>query len=679
MLEIVNSIPTQSQAIERLNGQRKTASGKSSTLQEEAPSRKKTEEEKNLAAVKRKFAVVGGGIAGVSLLGAIAGSLKYGATFPAKALKVVSDAFGGVSAIAAPFFLVGNEVLNFFSRKNGSNGNGNKATISEIRGIFDTAREGFYRVSSAGFIGYIIEPFINPEKFGKSIFHKAATIANIPNVAFSTVMWAGGNLQSLIAWGFKTKEQYAAYNADKTGNTNLRDEHNKKVNAYDELRLSYKRQAVLGSINNPTMVGLRQFADNMALFKGDMSLGEYFERPSLGISRIASLFVGLPEWYAKGVDSVVRVVKERENLKAGLPEFLWKPLDKWGQQIDSHLTTSVGQKNKLKSARHFAEVIFHTLSPLSMFALFTPLLDESHISEEAQSKGGMTALLDKAIGRTGRIFTLIFNGLYVTLGRLPQVVFQGAYFGRKYLLGQKGETEEQTQQALLGLKEKIKNSSAISGISDIAHNAINYLVPDFYNAEHDSGYLSYEQIQTKYAFEEIKNAEVYKDILELVEKYKKEEANNEINISAKVEFETKIDTVIDVLIDKVGIPFVEKDAIQGDHTLTPAEKLTIKEKLTTKIKQKLGLIEEPKRKPLPFIGSDFLATYVFKLFDLRKRIDAIDYRSSHHNMTTAYDNDEIGISFEYELLPVVGECIQGLRHTVNRINGAGESLFDQAA
>ena len=666
VLDIISSLPTTAQAIERLNGRSHLQSNSQQPF-----SRKQTEEEKTLSDVKKKFAVIGGSAAGVSALGVIAGTLRYGATFPAKILKIASDGFGAFSAILAPGFLIGNDVLNFLARKEGN------GSTKKVRDIFDTLREGFYRISSAGFLGYIIEPFVNPEKFGKSIFHKIATVANIPNVVFSTVMWGGGNLQALLAWGLKSVEQIKASKAG--DDKKLVSEHNKKIEAYNELYTSLKRQAVIGSISNPTMQGLRQFADNLALFKGDMSLSEYFERPSLGVSRIASLFAGLPEWYAKGVDSLVRVVKERENLKVGLPEFIWKPLDKWGEKIDKSLSTPVREKNKLKSVRHFAEVIFHTLSPLSMFALFTPLLDESHISEEAQSRGGVTAFLDKTIGRAGRIFTVVFNGLYVTLGRLPQVFFQSAYFGRTYLFGPKGETEEQTQQALLKLKENIKNNSFVRNISNIAESAIKKLVPDFYEAEHDHGYLSYEQIQKNYAFEEIKSTELYKETLELVKKYR--EIENKIDVTNKLDFEAKVNEIIDVLVDKVGIPFVKRDSVQGSHYLTTIEETEIRERLTIKIKEKLELVKEPKRKALPFVGSEFLATNVFKLFDLRKRIDAIDYRSSHHNMTTAYDNDEIRISFEYELLPVVGKCIQGLRHTVNRAQGVSdnEPLFANAA
>ena len=51
----------------------------------------------------------------------------------------------------------------------------------------------------------------------------------------------------------------------------------------------------------------------------------------------------------------------------------------------------------------------------------------------------------------------------------------------------------------------------------------------------------------------------------------------------------------------------------------------------------------------------------------RPRLMCIE--SSHHNMTTAYDNDEVRISFEYELLPVIGKCTKGLENTINRLCG----------
>ena len=38
-------------------------------------------------------------------------------------------------------------------------------------------------------------------------------------------------------------------------------------------------------------------------------------------------------------------------------------------------------------------------------------------------------------------------------------------------------------------------------------------------------------------------------------------------------------------------------------------------------------------------------------------------------MTTAYDNDEVRISFDYELWPLIGKAIKGLQNTVNRAQG----------
>ncbi|MBI2995790.1 MAG: hypothetical protein HYY52_03695 [Candidatus Melainabacteria bacterium] len=597
--------------------------------------------------VEKTFKPIAGTAIGVGALGLLLGSLKYGATFPAKALKVVGDAFGSIGAIASPFFLVGNEIINFYSRRNG---NGERA---EIKKIFDTAREGFYRACSAGFTPFVIEPFINPEKFGATGFHKAATIFNIPALFFTTVTWAGGNLQALLAWVLKTKEQTNIWLSNKSDES-LIEESNKKIEGYEELYQSFKRMTIIGSIANPVMQGLRQLADTCALFTGKISPGDFFRRPFLGLSRLVSFFVAAPEYYAKGVDSVVRVVKERENLKKGLPGFLRNPLDNFGNWFENKITN---ENNGLKSIRHYAEIIFHTLSPLSMFSLFTPLLDEPHLEEEAQNKGGASALIDKVLGRTGSIFLSVFNGLYVFFSRAPQSFIQIAYFGKK-LIG-KISGKETTTEDLNNLRERICNSLVVKGLSDFAENSIKKLVSDFYKVEHDHGYLTYEQIQTNYAFEQAKDTKIYEELCELVKEFK----------AGKTELNNKINEQIEKIIQEICLPFVGKDALQGKHELTSIEENDIKERLTKKIKQKIGLAKEVEREELQVIGAEFLATYVLKLFDLRSRFKAIDYRSSHHNMTTAYDNDEIRISFEYELLPVLGKCIYGLKNTVNRLQG----------
>ena len=646
------------------------SSGVSSTTPIPGRTSRQIAKEKYLQ-VKETFKPIAGTVLGASALGIIFGWFKFGATFPAKALKVVGEGIGSIAAIASPFFLIGNEVLNYNARKNG---NGEK---KKIREVFDAARDGFYRMCSTGFVPFIIEPFINPNKFGKTVFHKTATILNIPTLIFSSVMWAGGNFQALLSWILRTKEQFAANNADKTGDKATFEECNDRVEGYNQLYQSFKRMAVIGSIANPTMQGLRQCADSLSLITGQMSAGEFFKRPFLGLSRIVSLGVALPEYFAKSVDSFVRLAKERENLKAGLPQIFHKPLDNFGKWFEGGVSVSTNEKSTFREIRHYAEIIFHTLSPLSMFSLFAPLLDEPHLHEEAQEKGGAAAFLDKLIGRTGKVFLTVFNGLYVTLGRLPQSIFQMAYFGKKLAAKLKGK--EVSIEELEQLKERMCNSSFVKSLSDFAERRIKYLVPDFYDVEHDNGYLTYEQIQTNYAFEQIKDTEDYNELIALIKQFK---GSNE---AEKSQIGFAINEKINKLINEICIPFVRRDCLQGKHDLTSEEENNIKNKLVNKIKQKSGLIDEPERKELPFVGAEFFTTYFFKLFDLRSRLKAIDYRSSHHNMTTAYDNDEIRISFEYELLPVIGKCIYGLNNTVNRFMGVSvdsedyEPQFDTSA
>ena len=389
----------------------------------------------------------------------------------------------------------------------------------------------------------------------------------------------------------------------------------------------------------------------------------------------------MPEYYAKGVDSFVRVVKERENLKAGLPEFIFKPLDKLGKKVDKALYTPVGKKNTAKTFRHVSEKLFHTISAGAMFALFAPLNDESTTNEEAQSAGGATSVLDKTFGWSAKIFTFFFNNLYIFLGRLPQFFIQSVYFGRKMWGEHNGESEKTTNKALYKIRKNICDNFFVNKVSNIAKKAIEYLVPDFYISEHDQGYRTYEQIQAKYAFEQAKGTDAYKELQKLGEEYKSAEKSK--NNALKSKLLRKIDEKINHLIQKVCLPFAINDAIVGNHNLTSAEKQSISEKVAEKFKQKIGFTKEPTKKELPFIGSEFLATNVFKLFDLKTRFNSIDYSSEHHNMTTAYENDEVGISFEYELWPLIGKALKGLQNTSNRFSGVqpedSEPLFASAA
>ena len=598
----------------------------------------KSTAQKEYFEAEKKLGRVGFGASVCLVLGLITGFFKYGSTFPAKALEVLGDICGSASGVLAPFSIIGNEIKNYYLLKEGKNGNG---TEKKEKGIFDDWREGFYRISSMGFFPFIFEPFINPEKLGQSIFHKIAAVANIPNLFFTGYTWGIGNCKAFLAWILREKEQIHVRNAKPED----KQKFETNVEGFDQLYKSFKRMAVIGSIANPTLQGLRQCADSLAFITGKMSAGEFFSNPFLGLSRLVSLFVGIPETFAKGVDSLVRVVRERESLRLALPKFLrskkvFDALEKIENKIASPTNTT------LKEIRHTAETFFHTLSPLSMFALFTPLLGEKHINEEAQSRGGLPAFLNRIIGGYGATITATFTGLYVALARLPQAIFQIAYFSKK--LPAKFGGKEATREELENLKERMLKSTIVDSLSNLAQKCINYLVPDFYNVEHDHGYLTYEQIQANHSFDQARGH--FNGLLQSGSKLNDEQKEN---------------------IVKHCVDYVTRDARQGKYNeLTNEEKTNIAGLIRKKIEYTINPELQPQRKvKLPFIGAEFLATWVFKLFDLRTRLKAIDYRSSHHNMTTAYENDECRISFEYELLPVVSKCTKGLGNTVNRIFG----------
>lgn len=597
--------------------------------------------------VRKTVAVVGGGLAGGTAVGILLGSLKYGATFPAKCLEVIGDAFGSIAALFTPFSIIGNEVKNYYSLKEGKCGNNGKKDGEINDHIFDDWREGLYRTCSLGFTPFIFEPFVNPEKFGKSTFHKIATVANIPNLLFSGYAWGAGNLQALLAWGLRKKEQIQARNP----NSNESETHSKKAKEYDRIYQGCKRMAVIGSIANPTLQGLRQWADSMSLiFSGEISVSEFFEKPFLGLSRLVSLGVGLPELFAKGVDSIVRICKEKENLKPALPAFLGKGVDNLADLIESQISNE--NDSILKSIRHYAEIIFHTLSPLSMFALFAPLLHVEYKDEDIQAQGGLPAFLDKTIGRTGKGLMTLFTGLYITLGRLPQTFIECAYFGKKLTGKIKGK--EVTPEELEAYKKKICNSGIVNSISNVAKKIIHYLVPDWYikdsngnltynyENENEHGYLTYDQIQANYSFAQAQEAFKTSGITK----------NNEEKIV------------------KYCLDYVIKDANQGKHHLSEEDLAVIEKLIRNKINYTIDSESKPKRKvKLPFIGAEFLATYIAKLFDLKTMFESISFnKSSHHNMTTAYENLEKEISFEeQEGIQVFIKClVSGARNTLNR-------------
>ena len=641
---------------------------------------KKPTAEEDYAKAKTTFAKVGGSIAGVTALGLIAGFFKFGSRFPAKTLEVIGDSFGGIASVASPFAIVGNEIKNYFLLK--SNGHASNKITDGIFKIFDDWREVFYRFCSVGFSVYIFKPFIEPEMWGKSIFHKIATVANIPNLIFTGYMWGIGNLKSILAWGLRKKEQVSAYKAAEAlkgldrndlsnrekiqGLKELIETSNNKAEGHNRIYLGCKRAAQLGSIANPTMQGLRQWADSMAFITGETSASEFFERPLLGISRLVSLVVGPIETYAKGVDSLVRVAKESENLKPALPDFLNNaigPYTKWFQN-------KVGNgDNWVKSVRHNAEILFHTLSPLSMFALFAPILDEKHLDEDVQESGGVRALLDKLIGRFGKTFSTVFTGIYLAFARLPQTIFGAAYFGKKLSAWATGRTL--SKEELDNVGKNICDWKIIKNISNFAHNSIKKLVPDYYK-KGLHGYLDYTQIKAKYAFEQVQESQ--KDTFNKVKELLNATKDPEVVAEAKSILDSHKTEIINSCLE-----YAINDARQGRYHLTDKEQQIVRSEVNKRIESWFDSIinpgKAPDREPLSFVFADFIAKNIFKPLDLETRIKSIGTENSEKFMTGAYDNWEVD-TFEYELYPVLGECYMGpLRRTVNRLT----SIFGMAA
>jgi hypothetical protein len=604
--------------------------------------------------VNRKFTKITFGAIAAIAVPTLFAAFRGGAEIPSKALRFFGDLFGSVGALAAPFFMGGNEKLNNSKLESGNGGN----LFGMSSDYFDSIRDGFYRCCSLGFTPYIFEQFIDPKTWNKSVFHTAANIINLPNLAFTGYTWGYGNFKSLIAWGMRTQKEIERssilepHTHDKAKNPNDQvklDNLNADIHGLNTIYNSNKRMATIGSIANPTLQGLNQCADSLAYITGKMDGADFWDNPFHGVSRIVSLFVGIPETVAKMVDSANRVlVKERIHLKEALPKRAYETIESLGEKLKDEFNPN-GSLYKLKDV---SEMIFHTLSPLSMFALFTPLLGKPSTDEDAQARGGLNAVLDSFIGKTGKFLTYIITGTYVAVGRLPQSIFQAIYFGRK-IYGEKvkGETKEQTNKALGELKNSLLNNSFISGVSGAAKSVIKKLIPDFYSAqEKEHGFLSYEQIEAKYGFDQIEST------------YEKEFKTVKLN-KEKLD-ENRLNEIVSVAMD-----FVEKNALSGKHDLSESEKSEISKLIGEKILNSCASDNHPspiKREvKIPFIGADYLARFLFRGFDLRSRLDSINWTSDHHVKETAYTNDELW-NFDAELSPVILECLTGFRNTINR-------------
>ena len=483
--------------------------------------------EERFKKVKKKFAI-GAGVAGAGGTVALAlGALIKGSQFPALFLRKVGGVFSLLSTISYPVAEIGNEFKNYFlarshNHTNGnsaSNGNGNKNDIIN----FDEWMKVDYRLTSHGLFFYIFGRFLDPENWTKSVFHMAIAPLNVLYTAFTGYTWAFGNTQALIANGFRKAEQIKAKKAEDKGDKSLEEYHRLQASDFDKIVKSAERMLTVGSTANPAMPCLIHAADGLdfisKFFRGESSVGEFFQRPILGISKLASIFVALPEAYAKGVDAFMRVfVTEREHLKPVLPESFYKGMELLGKKIEKEISKDPNEKSLLRDIKNSGEMLFHTASPFAMGILFSEMLGRKHKSEEAQAKGGSAAFIDKWLGRYAKSITTIYTGFYIFFSRLPQGIFQSIYFGRK-LIGKyiKKEGDDKTLTALKTLREKIYNNPVIAGVSALARKCIKFCVPNFYdeNIENEYGNPKYQDVLAKYSLDQAK--EKHKILFKLTE------------------------------------------------------------------------------------------------------------------------------------------------------------------
>ena len=628
---------------------------------------------------KKKYGIAVGSVGvGLSLV-SIAGAFIKGAAFPSRFLQVLGDAFGSLAALAAPYFQVKNEIKNYQAAKNG---NGRST-------LFDDHIKLFYRLCSQGLVPFIFERLLNPENITKSIFHKIAAVINIPFVAFTGYTWGFGNTQGIIAWGLRKQEETREHNSPE--NSIQAEEHRLKKESYERIYNSAQRMLTIGSIANPVMPCLQYAADGLYAFsnfiKGEQTLSDFFNRPLLSLSRLVSTVIAVPEAIAKGVDAFMRVVvNERYHLKSVLPEKLNNTFYKWGKYLEKILEED-GALRKLKNG---SEMVFHALSPFAMWSLFVPMVDRPHVSEEAQALGGNSALFDKWIGRYAKALSLIFTGFYVTFGRLPQGIFQSIYFGRK-LIGKhiKGESEKTTQDALIALRQKIHDSSFVSGISSFAKKAIEKLVPNFYTVENEYGFPSYRQVLASNSFDQVQaDYECLCNVLKIfsikdrktkteqieqlfnekeIEFYKKEINLDLLEIADKiVEGDNNVKELLSQKIVKYCLEYSTYECKQGNYNITPSDLLEIEKLVREKIKFET---KDKKKEPVApsFPGALFLARIFLRPLDFQSRLPLWN----HDKLVKLqiYQGDEINSAFKNELEVVGAENADCLRRTSNRING----------
>ena len=612
-----------------------------------------SETEKEFRIVQNTFFKYTGSILGIGAIGIFIGSLQWGARFPAKVLRVIGDAFGAIAAVLVPFALGKNEVNDYNLLKHGKEkGSGaQKHSVNEL----------IYRCVSIGFMPYTFESLIDPEKMGKSGAQLFATIVNIPNLIFTGFVFGLGNINSIISWGLRTKEQLKFDKKEnewnklkKNGFQGLSEaeiekkhaeleEVSKRKHCFNQLYSSTKRFVTIGSIALPAMHGLRRFAEAYDfMFKGEMTLKEFISKPFTALSRTLNLAIGLPEVFAKGFDSVARIVQEKDHLKPALPKFLVDPLDEFAKHFDKYASSE--SNNILKSARNVAEVIFHTLSPTSQLAFISPVIDQKTFNEEAQSRGGIVSILDKVIGASGKSLLLLTSLPYIFISRLPQTLAQCLYFGR-YCYGKKIKKENDTEikNAVERIQNKICDFSVIKQVSKKVESITNYLVPDYIENE----FPTFIDIQSQYSFAQAE--EVFKNQLQ----------------EGHALTETEHKAIVNHCLD-----YVRRSATRAYQKLTDKEFSDITQKIHTKIEDKLNPRKKVQRRAdIKFPGAYLLAHFL-RPFNFVQRIKSLGTQSPFHRMETAYNIDEIPAFETQEFLIVLSECAaSGLRNTVNMAFG----------
>ncbi len=651
---------------------------------------------------KKKYGYISSGILGSLLLFVSGCVFNKRADLPAKCLQVLGDAFGTAATVLLPAGEIANEISNYKTAKAEHNKTqeGKKNSFLEY---FDKNIKKVYRICSHGLFPYIYERLLNPENISKSIFHKAAAILNIPFIAFTGITWAFGNTQALIAMNLRDKEQKKVNDST----NGVQTEHRLRANALDEICLSAERMIKIGSTANPVMPCLQYCADGLhsitQFFKGENSIKDLLTRPILSLSKALSMVVALPEAYAKGVDAFMRVfVTEREHLKPVLPGWIYKQIESTGNKVEKSLQN---KDSKARAIKNSAEMLFHTVSPFAMISLFAPMLDRNNTSEEAQTKGGVTAFLDKWLGRYAKSLSVVFTGFYVAFSRLPQGVFQSIYFGRK-LIGKhiKKENEETTQNALIALRERIYNNSIVKNISEITRKFIKFCVPNFYdvNAKNEYGDPTYKQVLAEYGLaqekgthkllfnildlysitdekERIKKREDFIKTIDLdtLRKYKsklgldiEEDLENAVNL-----IESTKEKITDKIVAKC-LEYADTECAQGgyDLNLIPDDIKEIEELVRNKVNYLATPPADRKSEKLlaRFPGALFLTRVFATAFDIRSFLPS--WKHDKLNKLEYYQGKEMNKAFTNELELVGAENADGARRFINWIQGVASPL-----